>query len=1202
MRAGLGTIQQTLTPEAATVLNKSIASAIRCNHGQTTPLHVAETLLESPSGILRRACTRSHPNSSHPLQCRALELCFTVALERIPVAQNAVMEPPISNALMAALKRAQANQRRGCPEQQQQPLLAVKVELEHLIISILDDPSVSRVMREAGFSSPTVKSSIEQSLNNSNAQSKIQDQQVAGGNVNFFGASFGGAAPRMISNQGQLTTPVARSPSPVVPLANWNMYSNPGLPQGATPRPIGNPRDDEVKKVFDIMSRSKKRNPILVGDSEPEAVAKELFRKILNKEFGNCSKLKDVEIISMEKGLSLSDKNLIASKIEELGRVIESRIRNGGVILDLGDLKWLVDPAAGSRGGPQQQTAQVLSETGRAVVVEMTKLLSRFRGGDDANDCNKLWLIGTATCETYMRCQVYHSTMESDWGLQAVPVASRSPLPGMFPRLATDRILSNPVESLNPLKAIPSTSPALSNPLKAIPSSLPALSNPLKAIPNTSPALSNPLRAIPSSSPAFSNPLRAIPSSSPALSSNPLDAIQSTSPALSNPLTAIPSSSPAFSNPLRAIPSSSPAISSALKAIPSASPASSNPVESLNPLRAIPSPLPALTRCMPENLDPAQKPTFCPQCSGNYARELAKLSAIEKSLSQSKQDPTRPSLPQWLQNAKLNSPDAKTTNESQGRDQGLLSQQRIQELQKKWTNTCLHLHPSVHQTNRPDKTRQPNLSMTSMYNQNFLAGPPVQPKLQALKPVGTALQLNTNPVTNCQPAPLLARSHPSSPVMTELVLGMKGQDRIPEKPTEGQAKDFLGCLSSEAQTKVLDKFSNALDADTYKKLLKGLMERAWWQAEAASAVASAITRCRLGNGRRRGGGSRGDIWLLFTGPDGVGKREMASVLADQVYGASPVNICLGPQWEDEESDTGFRGKTAVDRIAEAVRRNPFSVIMLKDIDEADVIIRGNIKRALERGRLTDSHGREVGLGSALFIVTGDWSMVSAEALRNGQFVNERKLASTASGSWQLGLIVRDKSAKRRPNWLRDENNRQSRPRKEMGSLSLDLNLLTAASYIEEDKTDESHNSSDLMVDHENELGFVDGHFEILSVPHDLVTNVDDSIVFKPVDAAFVRREIKKTICMKFSMVVDENLALEIGDDVLEKILGGLWHDRTSLAEWIEEVVGPSFEELKEHLPSGDRSNSVVRLVVESDSCDRGKSNGNADWLPSSILV
>ncbi|KAG5536412.1 hypothetical protein RHGRI_023995 [Rhododendron griersonianum] len=66
-------------------------------------------------------------------------------------------------AFAVALKRAQPCQRRGCPEQQ--PLLAIKFELEQLIISILDDPSVSRVMHEASFSSPVFEAKIEQSLN-----------------------------------------------------------------------------------------------------------------------------------------------------------------------------------------------------------------------------------------------------------------------------------------------------------------------------------------------------------------------------------------------------------------------------------------------------------------------------------------------------------------------------------------------------------------------------------------------------------------------------------------------------------------------------------------------------------------------------------------------------------------------------------------------------------------------------------------------------------------------------------------------------------------------------------------------------------------------------------------------------------------------------------------------------------------------------
>jgi len=410
MRAGLSTIQQTLTPEAASVLNHSIAEAGRRNHGQTTPLHVAATLLASPSGYLRQACIKSHPNSSHPLQCRALELCFSVALERLPTSQNAsstaAIEPPISNALMAALKRAQAHQRRGYPEQQQQPLLAVKVELEQLIISILDDPSVSRVMREASFSSPAVKATIEQSLNS-----------VAPSPVTVVNSN-----PMMGFRPGMVTPGAAPT---------RNLYMNPRLQQqvGAAAQ-SGAQKGDEVNRVFEILMRTKKRNPVLVGESEPEAAIREVLKKIENKELGE-GVFSNAHVISLEKELP-SDRGQIPVRIKELGDLIESRLGNsgssGGVFINLGDLKWLVEQPVGFGLGNMQQPA--LAEAGRAAVAEMGRLVAKFGEGG----VGKLWLLGTATCETYLRCQVYHPSMENDWDLQAVPITTRSPLPGMFPR------------------------------------------------------------------------------------------------------------------------------------------------------------------------------------------------------------------------------------------------------------------------------------------------------------------------------------------------------------------------------------------------------------------------------------------------------------------------------------------------------------------------------------------------------------------------------------------------------------------------------------------------------------------------------------------------------------------------------------------------------------------------------------------------
>ncbi|XP_057767252.1 protein SUPPRESSOR OF MAX2 1-like [Salvia miltiorrhiza] len=933
MRAGLSTIQQTLTPEASAILSQSIAEARRRNHGQTTPLHVAAALLSSPSGYLRQACIRSHPNSSHPLQCRALELCFSVALERLPTAQKAAAEPPISNALMAALKRAQAHQRRGCPEQQQQPLLAVKVELDQLIVSILDDPSVSRVMREASFSSPAVKSAVEHSS--------------AAASLNY-------APPALFANPPPLSH-------------NRNAYLNPRL----------QPPPPEAAKVVEIMRRSKKRNPILVGDSEPAAVVRDLLRKVESHD----EIFKSVSVVSMEKGISM----------EELGGLIEGRVRSGGVILDLGDLRWVVE---------QQAAAEA--------VAEMAKLVARFRG-----DGSKLWLIGTATCETYLRCQVYHSTMENDWDLQPLPMALRST---PFPRFGGERFLSIPVEGVPPVG-----------------------------------------------------------------------------------------------------------------------------------------------RRVSESSDPSERAPCCPRCSENYDKEAAKLRTLHSSFSEASPEA---SLPLWLQNAKLN------TNQSK---------QRIQELHKKWRDICLHLHPNFHHNSHPCRPLPPTLSTASLHSRNLLTRPRSHLPLPG--------QLSTDQPTH---------SPPGSPVRTELVLGRKGA------VCEDQARDLLGCVSSQPRAKLLDKFASPLDADTYKKLLKGLMERAWWQAEAASTVASAIACCKSGNGRRRGAASRGDIWLLFTGPDRAGKKKMASVIAEQICGYTPIMMCLGTRRDDEEPEANFRGRTAVDRVAEVVRRNPFSVIVLQDIDEADALVLGSIKRAVERGRIADSHGREVGLGNAVFILTGDWSATSAEALRDGRFVDEKKLAAVAGGGWRLGLVVREKTGKRRASWLGgdDGDGRPLKPHREAAPCGLSLDLNLAAGDVEDDRTDGSHNSSDLTIDHEEELSQVSHHCSVTSVPQDLLNNVDESVVFKAVDSAFARTEIKKAIATKFSMTVDENLSLEIEDDVLDKILGGLWHDRTSLQEWIEKVLEPSFDRLKPRVPSA----GVVRLVAESDSGSRGRGRNGGDWLPSSILV
>ncbi|XP_061989680.1 protein SUPPRESSOR OF MAX2 1 [Rosa rugosa] len=1044
MRAGLSTIQQTLTPEAASVLNHSIAEAGRRNHGQTTPLHVAATLLSSPTGFLRQACIKSHPNSSHPLQCRALELCFSVALERLPTAQNMSpgMEPPISNALMAALKRAQAHQRRGCPEQQQQPLLAVKVELEQLIISILDDPSVSRVMREASFSSPAVKATIEQSLNSSSAAAAA--------------ASTAAAAN---------SSPIGLAFRPAAPAAGRSMYLNPRL-QGAAGN-SGQNRAEEVKKVVDILSRSKKRNPVLVGDTEPEAVTKELFRRIQSMELGQ-GHLKNVEVIHLEKEFS----SQILGKMKDLMSLVETRMASsngGGMILDLGDLKWLVEqPVSLGAVPPGSGGQQVVSEAGRAAVAEMGKVLGRF-GEGGVNGSGRLWLIGTATCETYLRCQVYHPSMETDWDLQAVPIAARTPHSGLFPRMGmTNGILSSSVESLSPLKGFSTAQP----------------------------------------------------------------------------------------------------------------------------------------RLVPENLDAARRTSCCPQCTESCEQEVAKLVAkeSEKSSSESKSEAAQPALPQWLQNAKAQDSNVKTSDQLQTKNQDQTLNQKTQELRKEWKDTCTRLHPNFHQHSFSSERIAPTpLSITSMYNMNLLGRQPFQPKLQPNKSFG-ALQLNTNLKTS-QPSERAAVSHPRSPVRTDLVLGQKEvtETITPEQMHKERVKDFMGCMPSEPQNKILDRQTDEkqlcqLDADSFKKLYKGLIE-VWWQPEAANTVAATITNCKLGNGKRRGAGARGDMWLLFMGPDTVGKKKMTSALSEMVSGSTPVMISLNNKRGSWESDMSFRGKMVVDRIAEAVRRNPFSVIMLEDVNEADTIVRGSIKRAMERGRLGDSYGREISLGNVIFILTANWLPENLKHLSSGNSLEE-KLACIARSGWQLKLSVCGRSAKRRATWLQSVEDRATKPRKDAGSgLGFDLN---EAADVEDDRTDGSLNSSDLTVDHEDDR--LNNRSLLTSIPSSVLTelldSVDDAIVFKPVDFNPIRNNITNSITRRFSMIIGDGVSFELQEDTVEKILSGIWLGKTGLEEWTEKVLVPSLQQLKSRLGVTLDESMVVRLEDDGDSgCRR-----HGDWLPSSINV
>lgn len=397
-------MQQALTPEAANIVKQAVGLARRRGHAQVTPLHVASTMLSSSTGLLRTACLQSH---SHPLQCKALELCFNVALNRLPASSSNPMlghhgqqYPSLSNALVAAFKRAQAHQRRGSIENQQQPLLAVRVEVEQLVISILDDPSVSRVMREAGFSSTQVKSNVEKTVSTEVTASSPSSANKP--------SKQGNALINMSSNAA--TCPViCPSPSP--------HFGVPNMDDKATTKVLVQARSEDVMQVLQAMVNKRRRNTVVVGDclASVEGLMRRAMEKVNKEEVGE--ELKNLQFISLPLfSFSHFSKEEVDQKLGEVRCIVKSCVNGRGAVLYVGDLEWIAEFQVSSTQQGRNYYCPV-----EHMVIELGRLVC-----SPESELGKLWLMGVATHQTYSKCKIGAPSLEIIWGLHPLIIAANN--------------------------------------------------------------------------------------------------------------------------------------------------------------------------------------------------------------------------------------------------------------------------------------------------------------------------------------------------------------------------------------------------------------------------------------------------------------------------------------------------------------------------------------------------------------------------------------------------------------------------------------------------------------------------------------------------------------------------------------------------------------------------------------------------------
>ncbi|XP_074280454.1 protein SMAX1-LIKE 8-like [Silene latifolia] len=369
--------KQCLNPEASHALDEAVSVARRRGHPQTTSLHAVSSFLSLSPSQLKQACIKARNAAFYnpKVQLKALEFCLSVSLDRLPISQPRVDEPHVSNSLMAAIKRSQANQRRNpecimtvksnqgmqmghCQDQHFGTISSssgVKVDLQHLIVSILDDPIVSRVFNDAGFSSFDVKLAV------------------------------------------------------LRPFQGLYKYPDPYLSRVRFPFSGSWDEEGEYRRVVELLRRKKGRNPLLVGVCANEVLKG--FVEVLEKRKGVVLPVDicGIDVVSIEEELGkFATAKLsydgVERRFKEVSLMVEQCL-GPGLMVNVGNVRCFL--------GKEEEGCKL--DVVKCVLRKLTQLLESHG--------EKVWLIGSAANDqTYIEFMSRFPLIDKDWDLQPLPI------------------------------------------------------------------------------------------------------------------------------------------------------------------------------------------------------------------------------------------------------------------------------------------------------------------------------------------------------------------------------------------------------------------------------------------------------------------------------------------------------------------------------------------------------------------------------------------------------------------------------------------------------------------------------------------------------------------------------------------------------------------------------------------------------------